>query len=158
MKAFAKPTVCGCDEMQELEGLKDLGPSGAFISMMATAVAGLSAAVGIQWRQANKVYGYRLAERDTLNKALTDSTGAMIAATRAIQELKEVTERLADAIERQANAFERVNDRAEMQHANLMGELGRHGNVVSETSRVYSQTITEIRGFLQTLITRRQPR
>lgn len=136
--------------MPDMEGLKELGPSGAFISMMATAIVGLSAAVGVQWRQGNKVYGYRLAERDILNKALSDSTVAISAMTRATNELKEVTEKLVDAIERQANAFERVNDRAEIQHAVLKDELGRHGTAISEASRIYNQTIVEIRAFLQT--------
>ena len=142
--------------MADLEGLKELGPSGAFISMMATAIVGLSTAVGIQWRQANKVYGYRLAERDTLNKSLSDSTVAINAMTRATNELKEVTEKLADAIERQANAFNRVADRVEMQHSILKDELGRHGIAISEAARVHNQTVVEIRGFMQTFTARHQ--
>lgn len=78
--------------------LKELGPTGYFISAMMTAIAGLSAAVAVQWRHANKVYSLRLAERDTLNDALTKSSASNLVLAESIRERNAVTAALADAV------------------------------------------------------------
>src|SRR3954471_23995277 len=96
--------------------LKEMGAAGAAISVLLTAIGGLVTAVVFQYKQGNKVYGYRLAERDTLNKALTDNTAAIHAMTRTAEERNKATQELADAIEKMASAFERLNDRLAMQH------------------------------------------
>lgn len=140
------------------EALKGMGPAGAAISVLLTFIAALAAAVGIQWRHSNKVYGYRLAERDTLNKALTDSTAAIKSMTRATDERNKVTEELASAINAQANAGTRLADRQQMQHEVLKDEVQRQGMVisaVSEATRVNSGILTDIRNYIQQ---RRQPR
>lgn len=132
--------------------LRDMGPAGAVISVLLTAIGGLVSAVMIQYRQGNKVYGYRLAERDTLNKALTDNTAAINAMTRATEERNRVTEELAAAIGNLASAFERVNDRLEMQHTVMKDEVQRHGLVVSavaDAMRNVAGIVTDVRNHLQ---------
>lgn len=98
------------------ETVKELGGAAAwFIGMMATAIAGLATAVGLQWKHGNKVYGFRLAERDELNKALTGSAKAQEAATRAQEEQNRVIEELADAMRAMASSHERLIERLAMQ-------------------------------------------
>jgi hypothetical protein len=134
------------------KALEGMGPSGAFISVLVTFIMGLATAVAIQWRHSNKVYGYRLAERDTLNKALTDSTAAINSMTKTADDLNEVTEELAAAITAQASASARLGDRQQMQHEVLKDEVQRQGMVISasaEATRVNSGILTDIRNFLQ---------
>lgn len=140
------------------EILKGMGPSGAAISVLLTFIIALATAVGVQWRHSNKVYGYRLAERDTLNKALTDSTGAINSMTRATDERNKVTEELAAAINHQAAAAARMSDRQQMQHEVMKDEIQRQGMVIgaqAEATRVNTGILTDIRNYIQQ---RRQPR
>lgn len=81
------------------DNLKELGLTGYFISALFTAVAGLSAAVAVQWRQSNKVYGYRLKERDILNKALTDTSANNLVLAEAIRERNVLTSDLVESIQ-----------------------------------------------------------
>jgi hypothetical protein len=140
------------------EALKGMGPAGAAISVLLTFIAGLATAVVVQWRHANKVYGYRLAERDTLNKALTDGTAALKSMTRATDERNKVTEELAAAINAHASAGAHLRDMQQMQHVILKDEIQRQGMVISagaEATRVNSGILTDIRNYVQQ---RRQPR
>jgi hypothetical protein len=128
--------------------LKEMGVAGAAISVLLTAVSGLVAAVVFQWRQANKVYGFRLAERDTLNKALTDNTAAINAMVRATEERNRVTQELAAAIAKQATAFERVNDRLEFYHEDnreKLTDIRKVIEVMSEAVRVNTGMVTDVR-------------
>lgn len=132
------------------DGLKDLGEVGVFITMMATAVTALAAAVGVQWRQANKVYGLRLTERDTLNEALSKSAVANDRLAKSIEERNKVTEELADAIGKLAVAWERVNERLEYQHATMDRNLRDHSDVVrslGDALRVNTGMLTEVRNL-----------
>jgi len=141
-----------------IEGLKELGPSGAFISLMSTAILGLSGAVALQWKHANKVYGYRLAERDTLKDALNGNTKALADMTRATEDRNRATEELAEAIDKLAQAFERMNDRLMMQH-DVMKEQGKDQasaikdqveviSSLADAMRVNTGMLTEVRNAL----------
>jgi len=133
-----------------IDELKELGPVGAFITMMGTAVTALAAAVGIQWRQANTVYGLRLKERDTLNEALTKSAVANDRLAKSIEERNRVTEELADAIGKLAAAWERVNDRIEFQHTAMNQNLRDQNEVIkslSDALRVNTGMLTEVRNL-----------
>lgn len=95
---------------------KELGSAATwFLGMMATAILGLSSAVGLQWKHSNKVYGYRLAERDTLKDALNNTANATRDATKAQEDQNEVVKELADAMRALATAYDRVNERLAMQ-------------------------------------------
>lgn len=142
--------------------LKDMGAAGAAISVLLTAVSALVAANVFQYKHGNKVYGYRLAERDTLNAALASSTTSRDKHTKATEDLKDAIEDLADAYKAQAAAFDRLTDRQEMQHETLVNEIQRHGMVISsvaEAMRTLNGSVTEVRnGMTQTLQILQQPR
>src|SRR3954471_21640426 len=88
--------------------LKEMGAAGAAISVLLTAIGGLVTAVVFQYKQGNKVYGYRLAERDTLNKALTDSSSAMNALSKIAEERNEITSDLVNVIGKQTAAVDHL--------------------------------------------------
>lgn len=128
--------------------LKGMGAAGAAISVLLTACGALAGAVVFQWKQANKVYGFRLAERDTLNKALTDNTKAIEGMTRATEERNQVTQELADAIAKQAAAFERVNDRVGFYHEDnkeKLTDLRKVTEAMAEAVRTNTGMVTEVR-------------
>lgn len=102
--------------MPDIEGLKELGPIGTFVGMMATAIVALSTAVGVQWKSANKVYGQRIAERDDYRDTLNANTKAVENFVRTSEQRNQITEELAAAVAKLAAVFERLNDRLEMQH------------------------------------------
>ena len=134
------------------DGLKELGPTGVFISMMATAVAGLSAAVAMQWRHANKVYGYRLAERDTLNKALTDNATANTALAHSIAERNKATTELSAAVNALTLSNKLLHERLLVTMDALVKDNDSMANVVralSESIRTQSGIITEARNSAQ---------
>lgn len=141
------------------DGLKELGgPASAFIGMLVTAIGALATAVGLQWKQANKVYGYRLAERDTLRDALNGATKAQEAHTRATEERNRVTEELADAMRALAAAFDRLNERLTMQHDHHKEHDRDHLRLIeaqtatigslAEALRVNTGIVTDIRNHL----------
>ena len=85
--------------------LEAMGVSGAIISALLAAVSALASANVFQYLQANKVYKYRLAERDTLNKALTDASKVLADMLKVTEERNEINEEQAELISKQAAAF-----------------------------------------------------
>jgi hypothetical protein len=88
------------------EQLKGLGLPGAIIIVLMSIVAVMGTAIGLMWKHSNKVYGYRLAERDVLNKALTDASAVLAGLAKASDERNDLTEEQAELIEKQGQAFE----------------------------------------------------
>jgi hypothetical protein len=88
------------------EQLKGLGLPGAIIIVLMAVVTVMGTAIGFMWKHSNKVYGYRLAERDVLNKALTDASAVLAGLLKASEERNDLTEELASLIEKQGAAFE----------------------------------------------------
>lgn len=145
--------------MPDTEGLKELGGAAStFIGMMATAIVGLASAVGIQWKHASKVYGYRLAERDTLRDALNAATKAQEASTRSADERNRVIGELADAMRELATTFEKLHERLGMQHENnrdhsrdqqrLMDDQIKAIGALADAVRVNTGMVTDIRNHL----------
>lgn len=86
--------------------LEGMGVPGGIIFVLLTAVISLVAYVRSMQTKADKIYGYRLQERDTLNKALTDAAKVLADTLKVTEERNELTEDQARLIEKQAQAFE----------------------------------------------------
>jgi hypothetical protein len=86
--------------------LESMGAAGAIISVLMSVIAALSTVIVTQWRHSNKVYGYRLAERDTLNKAMTEGTSALHSLLEVQSQRNELMDQQADLIAKQAIAVE----------------------------------------------------
>ena len=79
---------------------------GAIVFVLLTVITGLVAYIKTLHTKADKVYGYRLAERDTLNKTLSDTAKVLGDMLRVTEDRNELTEEQAKLIEKQAQAFE----------------------------------------------------
>lgn len=86
--------------------LRGLGLPGAIIIVLMAVVTAMGTAIAFMWKHSNKVYGYRLTERDVLNKALTDTGGVLASLAKASEERNDLTEEQAELIEKQGQAFE----------------------------------------------------
>lgn len=128
--------------------LSGMGVSGAIISVLMGVIVLLGGVIGIMYRQANKVYGYRLAERDTLMGALNDSKTAMREMIEATKDRNEVTGQLADLIAKQTSAFATLELTVNNHYANLAQQQQRLELVVSSTSdalRVLNGIMRDVR-------------
>jgi hypothetical protein len=86
--------------------LEGMGVAGAIIFVLLTTVVALVGYIRSMQARADKIYGYRLQERDTLNKALTDNAEILKDMLRVTEERNDLTEEQAKLIERQSQAFE----------------------------------------------------
>jgi peptidoglycan hydrolase CwlO-like protein len=138
--------------MSELvtDTLRNMGPAGAAISVMLTAVTALVGAVVFQWTQANKVYGYRPAERDALNKALTDSSAAINAFTKIHEERNEKVSELVDVITRQTIGLEHLKTQFDDQKECIKDQTKVIGSL-AEAVRTSTGILTDTRNYIQQL-------
>jgi hypothetical protein len=86
--------------------LEGMGVPGGIIFVLLSTVVALVAYIKSMQAKADKIYGYRLTERDSLNKALTDAGKAISDLTSATEDRNELTEEQARLLEKQAQAFE----------------------------------------------------
>lgn len=114
--------------------LRELGIHGAIIMVLMSVIALMGTAIALMWRHSNKVYGYRLAERDVLNAALNDSKNALTAMLSATKERNEITDELQEVIGKQAAAFDALAERIRMHYERLVDDNARLNMVVSAIS------------------------
>lgn len=130
------------------EQLKGLGLAGAIIIVLMSVISVMGIVIAYMYRQANKVYSYRLAERDTLNAALTASTNTLKESVEETKEQRELIEELAGLIAKQGTAFEHLTERLRMQYDALKEDNTRLGMVISAVSDALRQAValqTEMR-------------
>lgn len=115
--------------------LREMGIHGAIIMVLMGVITLMGAAIALMYRQSNKVYGYRLAERDdVLNAALNDSKNALTAMLSATKERNEITDELQEVIGKQAAAFDALAERIRMHYERLVDDNARMNMVVSAIS------------------------
>lgn len=116
-----------------------MGTEGAIISVLMGTVPILCGVIVIMYNRANKIYGYRLRERDVLNTALSAATAATREHTQAMESRSAAMTALADAIRDQSATFEQLRDRVQMQHEFVSRELDRqaesHRELLSASMR-----------------------
>lgn len=86
--------------------LENGGLWGAIVFVLLTVVTALVAYIRSMQVKADKIYGYRLAERDTLNKTLTDTSKVLADMLKVTEDRNDLTEEQAKLIANQAQAFE----------------------------------------------------
>lgn len=86
--------------------LESRGLEGATIFVLLAALVAAVTYIRTLQAKADKVYGYRLAERDTLNKALSDTAKVLADMLKVTEERNDLTEEQAKLIEKQSLAFE----------------------------------------------------
>jgi len=112
--------------------LENMGVAGAIIFVLLGTIAGLVAYVKSLQGKADKVYGYRLNERDTLNKALTDTAKVLGDMLKATEDRNDLTEEQAELINKQSQAFELLKITILAQYENI--DRNNHAVALSVTA------------------------
>lgn len=122
------------------DALVGMGVAGAIISVLLTVIGLLATGNVFQYRHSNKVYGYRLQERDTLKDALNDSKQTLAQVLAGMHERNEITEELTRVIEAHTAAFAALRDKVEV-----------HYTVIKRDSERSEQVITAISESMRTM-------
>lgn len=132
--------------------LEGMGFNGVVIFVLFTALVAAIGYIRTMQSKADKVYGYRLAERDTLNKALTDTAKVLGDMLKVTEDRNELTEEQARLIEKQAAAFELLKVTILAQYDSIRDHgTGTAQAVTSmaESIRVLTSMIVENRNIAQ---------
>lgn len=136
--------------------LEGLGLPGVIIFFLLLTVAGLVAYVRTLHTKADKVYGYRLAERDTLNKTLTDTAKVLEDLVDQAEERNSLTTQQAELISKQAQAFELLKVTILSQYDNIRDHNNTATTAVAsmaEAIRTMSAMLIENRAIAQGHVT-----
>lgn len=147
--------------------LESLGLPGAIIFVLLLTIAALVAYVKSMQAKADKVYGYRLGERDTLTKTLSDTAQVLQGVLEATDERNEITEEQADLIAKQAQAFELLkvtilaqydnirdhNTAAAMAVTAMADAIRQLSSMVVENRAISTTHVTNVQGSMNDLKT-----
>jgi hypothetical protein len=122
--------------------LAAMGTSGAIISVLMGVISVLSGVIAKQYADAAKIYKYRLAERDTLTKALSDSTAALEALIKSMDTRNVVTDELSDLIMKQGMAFEHLNERSKNQYDIMREDTHRIEQAISSIAEAMRNVVS----------------
>lgn len=114
--------------------LRNAGIYGAIISVLLATVSGLVLYIRSLHKTAAKIYGYRLAERDTLKDALNESKNAILAQVEASNERNKLTEELVRVISTSNAQADTLNALLKMQFEFLKDDHARLSVVVGALS------------------------
>jgi hypothetical protein len=133
--------------------LESMGVAGAIIFVLLTTVVALVAYIRSMQARADKIYGYRLTERDTLNKALTDSSAVLRDILKVTEERNDLTEEQARLLERQSQAFELLKVTMLSQYETIRDHNAASTQVIAATAeaiRSLHSIVVENRGITLT--------
>jgi hypothetical protein len=128
--------------------LQGEGLAGAIIFVLLMAIAGLVAYIKTLHTKADKVYGYRLAERDTLNKTLSDTASVLRDMLEVTEDRNDLTEEQARLIEKQSQAFELLKATILAQYDNIRDHNSASSQAItamSDSIRTLSSIVVENR-------------
>lgn len=132
--------------------LQEMGVPGAIIFVLLLAITGLVAYIKSLQAKADKVYGYRLAERDTLNKTLSDTANVLRDMLEVTEDRNELTEEQARLIEKQSAAFELLKVTILAQYENIKDHNSASSQAVTamaEAIRALTSIVVENRVIAQ---------
>jgi hypothetical protein len=132
---------------------------GAIVFVLLMTVAGLVAYIKSLHAKADKVYGYRLAERDTLNKTLSDSSKVLEGIIRANEDRNDLMEEQANLILKQSHALELLklsvmsqydnikdhNSAASLAVASMADAIRTLSAMVSENRNIAAQHVMDVK-------------
>lgn len=123
------------------EQLKGAGIYGAIIIVLMGVITIMAGVIAIQWRHSNKVYGYRLAERDTLNKTINESKNALHEMLASMEDRNDITKELSDVIQKQAVSFEVLLAKLSGWVDNIEKEFVRQAQVIAAQAEATRQIV-----------------
>jgi hypothetical protein len=125
------------------------GLPGAIIGTLMTVIGALVATIVFMQRRADKIYGYRLVERDVLNKALSEASAAMHAQTQTTRERNEIMEELADTIRQSTNVITMMVERMTIQHEHMTLDQSKTGMVIAAIADAMRNNTMQMTGVKQ---------
>jgi hypothetical protein len=99
--------------------LESMGVPGAIIFVLMLSIGGLVAVIKSMQKKADKIYGYRLTERDTLKDALNSTSKVLSDMLRATEDRNDLTHEQAELIAKQSAAFELLKVTILAQYENI---------------------------------------
>jgi hypothetical protein len=132
--------------------LVEMGIAGAIIFILLTTVVALVAYIKSMQAKADKIYGFRLTERDNLIKALNDSSKVLEDVLSATEERNDLTAEQAELLVKQSQAFEILKVTILSQYDNIRDHHHTNAQVVSamaESLRALSSMVLENRTVAQ---------
>jgi hypothetical protein len=136
--------------------IEGMGVPGGIIFVLLLTVSGLVAYVKSLQTKADKVYGYRLEERDTLNKALTDTAKVLEDVLEQVEERNELTSEQAELIQKQSAAFELLKVTVVAQYDNIKDHNAASAMAITamaEAIRTLSSLVIENRAIAKEHVT-----
>ena len=130
------------------KSLENMGIAGAIIFVLLLTVIALVGYIKSMQAKADKIYGYRLAERDTANKALTDVAAVIRDMLKVQEDRNELIEEQAKLIEKQSQAFEILKLTILAQYDNIRDHNSATASAVAalaESVRTLTMMLTENR-------------
>jgi hypothetical protein len=127
------------------------GLQGSIIGTLMGVITILAGVIVWMQRRADKVYGYRLTERDTLKDALHESAAAADAQASATKERNQMMDELSSAIGEQTIAMTQLVERLTMQHGHLVQDQDRTGAVISSIAEAMRNAALTTSGVKQSL-------
>lgn len=136
--------------------LQGMGVPGAIIFVLMLTISGLIAYIKTLHTKADKVYGYRLAERDTLNKTLSDTANVLQGVIEQVEERNALTQEQAELISKQAQAFELLKVTILSQYDNIRDHNTASASAVAamaDAIRTMNSMLIENRAIAQGHVT-----
>lgn len=125
------------------------GIAGSIIGVLMGVVGILAGVIVIMQRRADKIYGYRLAERDTLKDALHEAAQAINAQANAAKERNKLLEDLAETISAQTIASTLLVERLTLQHDHLSADSDKTGTVITSVADAMRNVALQSSGIQQ---------
>lgn len=127
------------------------GVAGSIIGILMGVVTILAGVIVYMQKRADKVYGYRLAERDTLKDALHEATDAANAQAAATRERNVIMDELAHTIQESSQATTLLVERLTFQHSHLMTDQEKTAQVIASISDAMRNAALQTSGVKQSV-------
>lgn len=131
------------------------GIAGWIIAVLMGVTTALAGAIVWMQRRADRVYGYRLAERDTLNKALVDAAAAQQAQAAATRDRNQLQQELTETIAALSQSIAMFIERQTIHHEHLVTDADRVRAVIeaiAEAMRNATLQTTGVKDKVDTLL------
>jgi len=127
------------------------GVAGSIIGILMGVVVILAGVVVYMQKRADKVYGYRLAERDTLKDALHEAASSALAQAQATRERNVIMDELAHTIQESTQATALLVERLTLQHGHMQADQDRNATVIASIADAMRNAALQSSGVKQSV-------
>jgi hypothetical protein len=127
------------------------GVAGSIIAILMGVVTILAGVIVYMQKRADKIYGYRLTERDTLKDSLHEAATAITSQASATRERNVIMDELAQTIRESTQATALLVERLTVQHAHLLTDQDRTGSVIASIADAMRNAALQTSGVKQSV-------